>query len=195
LSGEILHSRLDALQGAFVFYTDSPLTYSTYPVGLNQSREYTEQSLTFTADQLLGRQWSVGARYRLSSAELDTSYGNVPANLPAFEYDSPFQPRQNLTSVLHTVNLHANWNHPSGLFSVLEGNWYDQNNSGFLPAEPGDDFYQFNAYAGYRFWHRRAELTVGLLNIFDQHYRLEPLNLYNEMARTRTVLARFLISI
>jgi hypothetical protein len=96
--------------------------------------------------------------------------------------------------VLHTVNLHANWNHPSGLFSVLEGNWYHQSNSGFSSAEPGDDFWQFNAYAGCRFWHRRAEFTVGLLNITDQNYQLEPLNLYNEMARSRTLLARLKFS-
>jgi hypothetical protein len=91
------------------------------------------------------------------------------------------------------VNLHANWNHPCGLFSVLEGNWYHQSNAGFSPAEPGDDFWQFNAYAGYRFWHRRAEATLGLLNITDQDYRLEPLNLHNEMAHSRTLLARLRI--
>jgi Tfp pilus assembly protein PilF len=193
LSGEILHSEQHKLQGAFVFLTSSPLDYSTYPLGLNKSLDYTEQSLTFTADQLLGRQWSAGARYRLSQATLDTTYTDIlPANLT--NVDPSFHPHQRLESLLHTVNLHANWNHPSGLFSVLEGNWYHQNNSGFLPAEPGDDFYQFNAYVGYRFWQRRAELTIGLLNIFDCGYQLEPLNLYNEMARHRTVLARFLIS-
>jgi outer membrane receptor protein involved in Fe transport len=100
-----------------------------------------------------------------------------------------------LDSLLHTVNLHANWNHPSGLFASLEGNWYHQDNfSGYAPAEPGDDFWQCNAYAGYRFWHRRAELTAGLLNLFDQNYQLAPLNLNNEMARSRTFLARFKLS-
>jgi outer membrane receptor for ferric coprogen and ferric-rhodotorulic acid len=107
-------------------------------------------------------------------------------------YDSPVH--QNLDSVLQTVNLHANWNHPFGLFSRLEGNWYHQQNSGFSTAEPGDDFWQCNAFVGYRFWKRRAEFTVGLLNVFDQNYRLEPLNLYNEMARSRTFLARLKIS-
>jgi hypothetical protein len=53
---------------------------------------------------------------------------------------------------------------------------------------------QFNAYAGCRFWHRKAELSVGMLNIFDTGYQLEPLNFYNEMAHSRTLLARLLIS-
>jgi len=108
--------------------------------------------------------------------------------------DPTFRAHQNLESLLQTVNLHANWNHPSGLFSILEANWYHQNNLNFMPDEPGDDFWQLNAYVGYRFWHRKAELTVGLLNITDQNYRLEPLNLYNETARNRTFLARLLIS-
>jgi hypothetical protein len=152
-----------------------------------------ERSLTFTADQLLGRQWTVGARYRVSKADANLSYTDVnPADLLAAE--PPFQARQNLDSVLHTVNLHANWNHPSGLFSLLEANWYHQSNRGVDLAQPTDDFCQFNLYGGWRFWHRRAELSVGLLNVFDQNYSLEPLNLYNEMARTRTFLARLLIS-
>jgi Tfp pilus assembly protein PilF len=194
LSGQILHSKLNELQGAFVFLSSSPLNYSTYPLGLNQSMDYYEDSLTLTADQLLGRQWETGARYCLSQAKLNVNYWNIPGNLPPDPVYPNFQPRQGLESLLQTVNLHANWNHPSGLFSSLEGNWYRQNNSGFTPAEPGDDFWQFNAYAGYRMLQRRVEFTVGLLNIFDQNYSLEPLNLYNEMARSRTFLARLKIS-
>jgi len=43
-------------------------------------------------------------------------------------------------------------------------------------------------------WHRKVEISVGLLNLTDQNYQLEPLNLYNEMARSRTFTARLLIS-
>ena len=64
----------------------------------------------------------------------------------------------------------------------------------FTPSESGDDFWQCNAYAGYRMLHRRVELTVGLLNIFDQNYQLEPLNLYNETARSRTFMTRLRIN-
>jgi Tfp pilus assembly protein PilF len=193
-SGQILHSKLNELQGDFVFLSSSTLDYSTYPLGLNQSMDYYEDSLTVTVDQLLGKQWETGARYCVSQAKLNVNYWNIPGNLPTDPIYPNFQPRQGLEGVLQTVNLHANWNHPSGLFSSFEGNWYHQNNSGFTPAEPGDDFWQFNAYAGYRMLHRRVEFTVGLLNIFDQNYSLEPLNLYNEMARSRTFLARLKIN-
>jgi tetratricopeptide (TPR) repeat protein len=194
LSGEIFYSKLHELEGAFVSMLDTTSNFFTFPLGLNKSLDYRERSLTFTVDQLLGKQWTAGARYRVSQANLDVNYVDVPNNLAPDPYYAPFQPRQSHQSVLHTVNLHANWNHPSGLFSILEGNWYHQNNSGFSPAEPGDDFWQFNAYAGCRFWHRRAEFMVGLLNITGQNYQLEPLNLYNEMARSRTLLARLKFS-
>ena len=194
VSGEMLYSQHDELQGAYIFDASSPLDYPIYPNGMKRTLDYREKSVAFTVDQLLGRQWSIGARYRLSQAKLDLSYPLVKPNLPVYELDAPFRPCQNPDSVLQTVSLHANWNHPSGLFSSLEGNWYRQSNSGFTPAEPGDNFWQLNAYAGWRFWHRKAEISVGLLNVTDQNYRLEPLNFYNEMARSRTFITRLLVS-
>jgi hypothetical protein len=194
LSGEILYSKLQELEGAFIALTYLNTNFFTFPLGLNKSLDYHERSLTFTVDQLLGKEWTAGARYQVSQANLDVNYVDVPNNLRPDQNYAPFQPRQSYQSVLHTMNLHANWNHPSGLFSVLEGNLYHQSNSGFSPAEPGDDFWQFNAYAGCRFWHRRAEFTVGLLNITGQNYQLEPLNLYNELTRSRTLLARLKFS-
>ena len=58
------------------------------------------------------------------------------------------------------------------------------------PQRTGADFWQFNAFAGYRFLHRKAEVTLGLLNITDQNYNLNPLNLYNELPRSRTLALR-----
>ena len=45
-----------------------------------------------------------------------------------------------------------------------------------------------NAFAGYRFLHRKGQVTLGILNITDQNYSLNPLNLYNELPRSRTLL-------
>ena len=182
------------MQGGFVFYGDQQATnLQPNPLGFNLAQNFHEKSLVFSVDQLLGKQWSAGASYRLSDAKLDLNYTQFnPAIMSGL--GAPFQPRRNLNSVLNTVNLHANWNHPSGLFALVTADWYHQNNSGFTPAEPGDDFWQFNAYAGYRMLHRRVEFTVGLLNLFDQNYRLESLNLCNETARGRTFLARLKIS-
>ena len=198
LVGEILHGEVNQLNGDFVYpFSDGDVGPNppNLPNGLHRNLDYMERSLTFTVDQLLGKQWTVGGRYRVSKADANINYPEVDqSNLNPDLNLVNFHAKQNLDSVLHTINLHANWNHPSGLFSMVEGNWYHQSNRGFDPVEPGDEFCQFNAYVGYRFWHRRAELTVGLLNIFDQNYSLEPLNLYNEMARSRTFLARLLIT-
>ena len=72
--------------------------------------------------------------------------------------------------------------------------WYSQENKGYTPKAPGDDFWQFNAFAGYRFPRRKAEVALGLLNITDQDYRLAPLNVYNELPRTRTLVLRLRLS-
>ena len=197
LSGQLLYSKLDELQGDFVALSASPLNFATYPLGLNQSQSYREATVRFAADQLLGKQWSAGVTYTLSDARLNLNYVDInPAILATDPLRNPLgiQPNQTFDSVLNTVTLHANGNHPTGLFSMFDADWYHQNNSGFSPAEPGNDFWQFNAYAGYRMLHRRVEFTIGLLNLFDQNYSLEPLNLYNEMARNRTLLTRLRIS-
>ncbi len=184
LAGELLYSRLDDVAGSFIFNTDQTGTnnFPISPSGQAQSWNYREKSLVFTADQLLGKQLEIGARYELTDARLNSNYARSTTG------------EQNLNSLLHLAGLHATWNHPSGLFSSLEADWYHQHDSGFSSTEVGDDFWQINAYAGYRFWHRRAEFTVGLLNLTDQGYHLEPLNLYNELPHGRTFLARLLIS-
>lgn len=192
LSGQLMYSKLNDVQGNYVFYNQSTNSFSIYPVGFQQTLNYREESVMASVDQLLGKQWTAGANYEVSQARLDINYPGTAS--AAGNIDQSFQPYQSLTSTLQTVNLHANWNNSSGLFSLFEANWYHQSNSGFNPAEPGDDFWQFNAYAGYRFWQRRAEITFGLLNIFDQNYNLEPLNLYNDMDRSRTFLARLRFS-
>jgi hypothetical protein len=44
-----------------------------------------------------------------------------------------------------------------------------------------------NGIAGYRFFRRRAEVSVGVLNITSQEYRLNPLNIAPELPRQRTL--------
>jgi hypothetical protein len=52
----------------------------------------------------------------------------------------------------------------------------------------GDDFWQVNVQAGWRGWRRRLEIRVGLLNVTDQDYRLNPIHLTAELPRERTVM-------
>ena len=67
----------------------------------------------------------------------------------------------------------------------------DRNHWPLTPARPGDNFWQLNVFAGYRFPHRRAEVRLGVLNLTDRDYRLNPLNLVSEPPRERTFYASF----
>jgi hypothetical protein len=87
------------------------------------------------------------------------------------------------------VNVYALFNHPCGFFSKVEAVWSAQSNAGYAVDMPGDDFMQVNAFAGYRLPRRLAEFQVGVLNIGDRDYKLNPLNLYSELPRERTFVA------
>ena len=187
VSGELLNSEVRRTVGAFDVLPDQ-LDFAI-PSGLREHLDYQEQSLLFTANQLVNEEWSFGARYRISQAVLKDNFVDVPNGLPPAAFVN-FQPRQRLEGVLHHLSLFAIYNHPCGFFGEGEAHWYAQENKGYTPKEPGDDFWQFNAFAGYRFPRRKAEVALGLLNITDQDYRLNPLNVYNELPRTRTLMVR-----
>jgi tetratricopeptide (TPR) repeat protein len=187
VAGEILDSSVDRVDGAFdnnflAVFPQPALTQS----GLKENLDYSEKSLVFTANQLLGKEWAFGAQYRLSEAVLNDNYVNVPNG----RFFSNFQPRQRTQGLLNQVDLTANYNHPCGIFAEGDALWHGQSNEGYNPAEPGDNFWQFNAFAGWRSPRRRMEVTVGLLNIAGQDYKLNPLNVYNELPRSRTLMVR-----
>ena len=185
---QILNSQIDRTTGAFVqFAKFQPAVPGDIPEELN----YEERSISLSLNQLLADKWSFGATYRLIHAQLTDDFVNVPS---AIVLDNGFVKRKDEESLLHQLSLDAFYNHPSGLFARLQGLWSMQSNWGYSPKEPGSDFWQINAYVGYRFARRRAELTLGLLNLTDKDYRLEPLTLYTELPRQRTFVARFQFS-
>jgi len=148
-----------------------------------QTLDFRERNFSAYVDQLIGRDWSVGARYRLSEAKLNTA-------LPALGGVSGVSALdQNERAVLHHGQLFAIFNHPCGFFAEWSSDWFQQGNHGYAPGLPGDDFWQHNLFAGYEFPHRRAELRLGVLNLTDRDYRLNPLNLQTELARRRTFTA------
>jgi hypothetical protein len=178
--GQLLES--DVNQTIGVVNQNFPPTYS--PSGTPQSLNYQEEDLVLTANQLLGDYWSLGTQYQVSDVQLKIGYPDIPSSVT-----SASQTQNDAT--LQQIGLFALFNHPSGFFARAEGNWYAQSNSGYQPALPGDDFWQFNVFAGYRFFHRHAQVMVGLLNIADQNYQLNPLNLYTDLPRQRTFTASF----
>ncbi len=160
------------------------------PAGGGSARErldYEERTLVFTLNQLLGDEWALGTRYQLSRANLDDRYTSITGPESS---STGFRPRTETDGLLHELSLFAIYNHPSGFFTRGEAVWRSQDNDGYTPHRTGDDFWQLHIFAGYRFWRRHAEVQLGLLNITDQNYRLNPLNLYYEAPRERTFAAR-----
>jgi outer membrane receptor protein involved in Fe transport len=187
LVGEILWSKVPRTRGAYDLFSEDPTFTLAIPSGVHEDLGYRERSLTFVVNQLLGDALALTARYRVSDARETDSFPAVPPD--AFLVD--FQPQQELKAVLQQVELDTVFNHRSGLFAQFQALWYSQSKTGFAPSEmPGDSFWQFNIFAGYRCLRRRVELTAGLVNLTDQDYRLSPLNLYNELPRSRMFVMR-----
>jgi tetratricopeptide (TPR) repeat protein len=63
VSGEILSSKATRVVGAFDFLPDE--FDFALPSGIGEALDYRERSLLFTINQLIGRDWAFGARYRL----------------------------------------------------------------------------------------------------------------------------------
>jgi len=148
--------------------------------GTLENLKFRERNLSAYAAQLLGKEFSVSASYRLNEATLAQSLPEIPngtANLAILESHD--------RSVLHRVSLAGNFNHPSGFFAQWNSSWYHQSSSAFA----GDDFWQHDIYVGYRFPRRYAEVRCGVQNLFDENYRLNPLNSLSELPRNRTFVA------
>ena len=189
IEGGWLRSEADRVLGAVdLTSTFPPLEFQFAPGATRQRLDFEEQSLLVTFNQLIADAWAVGARYRLSRAELNSRFRDIP---PAAVTGGNLPLSQDVEAVLHQGNLFALFHHPSGFFGRLDALWSHQSNHGYAPEIPGDDFWQFNVMAGYRFYRRHAEVRVGVLNLFDQDYRLNPLNLTAELPRERTFATSF----
>ena len=181
----LLKSEVDREIGTFDAFIQSgfinpPIVASSTP----QRLDYEEQNLSLSLNQLVGNEWSFGARYQLTFSDLQTTFPEVPlAILPALA-----ESRQKAT--LHQGQLFALYHHPCGFFARVDGTVYQQSNVGYTPDTPGDEFFQLNAYLGYRLRRNFGDVTLGFLNITDDDYKLNPLNYYNELPRERSLLVR-----
>ncbi len=185
---EWLQSEGERTLGIFDSHSSATLTTVTAS-GTSQRVEFEEKSLNASLNQLLGRDWSLGVRYRVSDAKLSQRLVQVIEELQAGGLPISRVPYaiQEDAGVLHQVDLCARFFHPSGFFAEAQSLWFGQDNRNLTD----EDFWQFNVFVGYRFARRRAELLVGGLNLTDRDYRLHPVNLYAELPRQRTLLVRF----
>jgi len=178
----------------------TPLTASSTPERLR----YEEQNLLVTVNQLIGDEYSVGGTYRVTSARLEDTFPDIPSTVLTIPVEQFEAVNPNRRATLQQLDLFALFNHPSGFFASIDALWsrQDNNQSSLRPVERvnlnsstnlgvgDDDFWQFNARIGYRFHRNLAEISIGLLNITDRNYTLNPLNLYEELPRERTFVVR-----
>jgi len=141
--------------------------------------DFNERALTFTVNQLVAEEWSFGARFRLSRAQLIDEFPELVA--PGFIN------RSEQVATLMRLDLLALYNHPSGFFAGAEPLWTWQHNDS--PALADDNFWQFNVWVGYRFPRRRAEVRLAFLNLTDRDYHLNPVNVTRELPHERTLMA------
>src|SRR5262249_43633703 len=144
VAGGILNSKVNRDIGVFEANFSGFATLGT----TREKLDYEERSIIFTFNQLLGNEWSFGARYRLSDVDLRSDFDEVKSNARLFY---GWEPHQHLEGTLHELNFQVNYAHPSGIFAQAQALWYAQNNRGTVVEQPGDEFWQFNLFAGYRF--------------------------------------------
>jgi hypothetical protein len=154
------------------------------PAQLQQRLEFKEFNFSASAAQLLGEFFTVSARYKISEAKLATRFPEFAPGFPGLN-----QVEQNERATLQQLALALNFSHPSGAFGQWESAWTQQSNAGQFTPLAGENFWQHNLTVGWRFARRAAELRVGVLNIFDEDYRLNALNLHAELPRSRTFVA------
>ena len=189
--------------GANWFLSDFDRTRGTYllsrtgrvvPDKLTERLDYEEQSVHLSVDQIVGRDWVLGARYEFSRARLETSYPDAPPLVTNGEFTADDEPilytsRHTLEGDLHQIGLRAAFNHPSGFFAGTEGVWHGQLAESERERLVSSRFWQWNARAGWRSPRRHIEASVGLLNILDQSAGLHPINLHLAPPQRRTFVA------
>jgi len=187
IQGELLDSQGTRSVGLLTnnVSSSSPLA-PNQPSTTPQTLDYEEKTLVVAVNQLVGTDWAFGVAYKLTDADLNSSFSKIPSS--AFLLQNP---NQDVNAWLNQVNIYAIYQHSCGFFAQFDAIWSQQTNEGYSPAIQGDDFWQFNIFAGYRFFQRRAEARIGLVNLTDRNYQLNPLTLYNELPRERMLTLSF----
>jgi Flp pilus assembly protein TadD len=175
-----LSQRGDRLTGVFNYVPPAAAAQ------LEERLNYQETAASLTLNQLVGEEWAFAAKYSFAFARLLDSYPALSPSLPTFP-PYPFLSRQDIHGLLHELDLQSIYNHRSGFFASVEGRLFSQSSGGYTPGLPGDTLWQMDAATGYRFYQRRATIRLAVLNLTDQDYRLNPLNLHPDLPRRRTL--------
>ncbi len=187
IQGQWLKSKVSRQVGAFNYNGLLPPPPPVTPSSTPEDLTYDEYLFSAGINQLVSEDWSFGARYSFTRSTLHDNFPEV----------APIDPTANLRQQadLQQASVFALFNHRSGIFARAETQWYHQDNTGYSPSLPGDDFFQENVLVGYRLRRQYAEISVGVLNLTGTDYHLNPLSYYNELPRERVFLVRLQINL
>lgn len=186
--GETLHERVDRDMGIYDFdFADTP------PASRGVAREqldYDELNARIVFNQIIGRELFFETQYQFTRSELTRSLPDIPAT-------EMYIRTMSTEMDLHQIKAALTWQHPSGFFARGEFQELIQHHGAITPEPekttpllPGDKFQLLNVYAGYRFPYRRGEITVGVMNLFDNDYEFDPLNYHSEYPHERGIYTR-----
>jgi outer membrane receptor protein involved in Fe transport len=188
LQGQFLNSRVHETIGVFDYFFASSAPQKIFPSSTRHHLDYDERSASMTMNQLLSDEWSIGAQYSFVRSELESSF-------PELDQLSP-PPDSLFRADLHCVTIGLLYNRRSGFFAQAGWEWYFQNrsraaaNPPIVADVPDETLSQLNLFCGYRFPRQRGDFTIGLLNVTDQDYHLNPVTPYAELPRERVFYAR-----
>ncbi|MBN2505511.1 MAG: TonB-dependent receptor [Verrucomicrobia bacterium] len=187
--------RLEASARRRIGATWTETTYLPHPPttasSLAQELRHVEYSAVVTLNQLVGRCGSFGARYSFNRAESRSWLPEIPPeNVDIWGV--------NQWAELHRAGMFGRFHHPSGVFLQGDLDWYWQKNwrhylngTAWISEDlPHDSFPHLNLAAGWRFPRQRGAITVGILNLTDTNYHLNPLNFYPELPHERVFYAQ-----
>jgi hypothetical protein len=187
LGGQWLKAERDRKLGLFL--SDPNYDPGPTPGLIEEQVHFQEYALGASAHQLVGDEFSFGVQYRLSYAQLKRSFPEYQGlGFGGVDDNSDWQ------GWLQTLSLSGLYRHPSGVFARAEGVLFAQDREQDGASLPGDTFWQVNLSVGYRFPKQKAEVSVGVLNLLDNDYQLDPINQYAEQPRSRTFFARVLLN-
>jgi outer membrane receptor protein involved in Fe transport len=184
LQGQVLNSEIDRTVGIFDYqFAGVPTPGST-----RELIDYREVTAKAVLNQILANDWFIEAKYQFTHSDLERS-------LPLLGTPLSPAPSSDVQADLHEVRLGLLYRHPSGVFGRVETWWLSQHNYNYSPSLPGDDVFQANIYVGYRFPRERGDITIGVLNLADEDYRLNPLTPYVDLPRERLFYARLRLNL
>jgi len=191
ISGSAATSGVGLPTSAFQGDLFDPSQVSRVPV--SQDLDYREETAWISLHHLLQEDWVLGARYRIQHAAINGRWHALPAD-----------DERNVSeeAVLHSISLSVRYQHRRGFFAIAEGEGlFQRDYEDHIPKIGGvredreDSAWQFHLHGGYRFPQRRVEIRVGVLNLFDESPRLDPLNMHADRPQERTFVIRFVANL